>query len=108
MCEVIEDEQAGKKFYSQTICNGPNCKTNEGEQIKTHNMGVNDVNSNMSDYFRSSINRAANKRTIQQIHNEFRDVFFSRIGCFEGMFISQVKDGSQPYQVPPRRVVYVL
>ena len=35
-------------------------------------------------------------------------VIFLRIGSFEAMFSLQVKDCSQPYPVPSRRVVYVL
>ena len=34
-------------------------------------------------------------------------MMFSGIGCFEGMFAFQVKDGSCPYQVSSRRVAYV-
>ena len=36
------------------------------------------------------------------------EMFFSGIRCLEDMFSLQVKDGSQPYQVLPRRIVYVL
>ena len=35
-------------------------------------------------------------------------MFSSEIGCFEGIFIFQVKVGSWPYKAPPRRVVYAL
>ena len=66
-CEVMGDQQADSKFDSQTIqpCNGPSCKVNKGQQIKTDNVEVNGANSNMSDYFRSSINSAADKRQVR-------------------------------------------
>ena len=35
-------------------------------------------------------------------------VIVSGIGCFNGIFSLQVRDGSQPYQVTPRMVVYTL
>ena len=80
MCEVV-DQHAGRKFNSQTIqpSNSPSCKANKGKQNKTDNVDVNYANSNMSDYFRSSINKAADKRASQiimeKIHNEFSDIF---------------------------------
>ena len=65
----------------------------------------------MPDYFRSSSNRAADKRAghvlMQKIHNEFSDDF-SGIVCFEGTFSLEVKDGSKPYQVLPPGVAYAL
>ena len=30
------------------------------------------------------------------------------IGCFKGTFSLQAKDGTKPYQVPPRHVAYGL
>ena len=46
-----------------------------------------------------------NKRTesTQQIHQDFDDVF-NGVWCFEGIFSFQVKDGSQLYQAPPKKV----
>ena len=35
-------------------------------------------------------------------------VIFSGIGCFEETSILQVKEGIQPYQVPPRRIACSL
>ena len=65
----------------------------------------------MSDYFRSSINKAADKRAsqvlMQKMHNKFSDIF-SGIWCFEGTFSLQVKDDSWSYQAPLRRVAYIL
>ena len=92
MCEVLGDQSADRKFNSHTIelSSSPSCKANKGQQIKTDNTDVNDAKSNMSDYFRSSINEAANKRAgqvlMQNVHNGFSDVFFSGIGCFQGIF----------------------
>ena len=40
------------------------------------------------------------------MYNEFSDVLFSGIGCFEGMFSLQIKDSSWP-GTPPREA-YVL
>ena len=57
----------------------PSCKENISQQFNTDNVDVNDANANMSNYFRCSINRAADKRASQvlmnKIHNEFSDVF---------------------------------
>ena len=67
---------------------------------------MHDSKRNISDYFRSSRNRVANKRTsdvlTNKIHKEFRD-FFSGIDCFEGTFTLQVKEGSWPYQALPKK-----
>ena len=35
-------------------------------------------------------------------------MFFSGIGCFEGTFTLKVKDVSEPYHMPQRRVAYAL
>ena len=76
---------------------------NETDKVSTHD------NTNMPDYFRSSTNKAADKRAnnalTNKIHNEFSYVF-SATGCFQGTFSLLVKDGSQLYQAPPRRVTY--
>ena len=45
--------------------NGPSCKANKGHQIKKCKADVHDAISNISDYFRSSINKAADKRGNQ-------------------------------------------
>ena len=59
--------------------NSHSCKTNKAQQIKAYNVDVNDVNSNMQDYFRSSTNKAAYKRAskdlMNKIHNEFNNDF---------------------------------
>ena len=62
------------------------------------------------DFFHSSNNKKDDKRVSEtitsRIHDEFNDLF-SGIGCFEGMFLLQVKEGSHLYQAPPRWVAYV-
>ena len=74
-------------------------------------MNANDADAKMLDYFRSNGNRATDKRASQvltnQIHSKFGD-FFSGVGCFEGTFSLHVKEGSQSYQVPHRRLAYAL
>ena len=75
MHEVVGDQQADRKFDLQRIqtSSGSSCGVNKTQQIKTDNMDVNDTNSNMQDYLRSSINRAADKWAsqvlTQKIHN---------------------------------------
>ena len=61
MCEVVVDQQANRKLDSQTTqpCNGPSCKANKSQHIKTENAVVNDANPYASDYLRSSISKAA-------------------------------------------------
>ena len=65
----------------------------------------------MPDHFNSSNNKEADKRVNEaitnRIHNEFYSLF-SGTTCLEGTFFMQVKDGSCPYQAPPRRVAYAL
>ena len=81
MCEVTGDPHNRRMLNSQTMQapNGPSCKANKGQQIKKDNVDLNDLNSNMLDYFRSSINRPGDKRATQalinKIHNEFSDFF---------------------------------
>ena len=112
-CEVMGDPHVGRKIDPQTIqpFNSLSCKANKAQQIKADKVGVNDANSDMPYHFRSSINRAADKKAsqvlMQKTHNKFRDCFYKN-GCFEGTISLQVKDDSWPYQVPPRRVAYAL
>ena len=67
MCEVVGELQEDRKFYSQSIqpSSGSSHNTNLDQKIKTDNTDEANANSNMSDYFRSSINRVAHKRTSQ-------------------------------------------
>ena len=46
-------------------------------------------------------------KVTNRIHNDFND-FFTGTGCFGGTFYLQLKEGSQPYQAPPRRIAYAL
>ena len=73
ICGVMGDQQADRKFDSQTIhpSNGSSCKANKAQQIMTNNVDVNDANSIMSDYFRSIINRAADKRANQVLMHKY-------------------------------------
>ena len=66
-CEVVEDQETDRKFYFQKIqpSNISSCKANTGQWIKTDNADVIDADSNMPDYFRSSINRTADKKPTQ-------------------------------------------
>ena len=80
-CEVMGDLHKSRMFDSQTMqaSIGPICKTNKAQKVKADNADVNDANSKMPDYFRSSINREANKGASQvlmnKIHNETKDIF---------------------------------
>ena len=64
----------------------------------------------MPHYFRSSTNteeyKGASRILTKKIH-DFSDVFTGP-SCFEGTFKLQVREGSHPYQAPPRRVAYTL
>ena len=116
MCEVNGDPPESRKFDSQNIQTSisPTCKTDKAQQIKTDNAVVNYANVNMPDCVRSSINSTADKRTClvltNKIHNKFNIVFFLRIGCFEGTFSLQVKNGSEQWSLPGAStgVVYAL
>ena len=65
----------------------------------------------ITNYFFSSPNVEADKRKsielTQKVHNTFGDVV-NCIGYVESTFSLQLKPDSQPYQVPPRHVVYAL
>ena len=62
-------------------------------------------------YFYSSKITEAGKREsgamTQKIHNTYNDVF-NGIGCFQGIFLLQLKPDSKPYQAPPRHMAYAL
>ena len=57
-------------------------------QNETDKVGTYDSNTNMSDYFRFSRNKALDRRASEvltnKIHNVLTSDFFSGIGCFEG------------------------
>ena len=64
----------------------------------------------MADYFRSSTtetDKAARRSITQNSHSKLSDVF-TGIGCFEGLFELRKREGSCPYQAPPRTVAYAL
>ena len=81
------------------------------QTVKMASVGITNNCTNMPDYFRPSANREADKEAsrilTQKIHNDFSDVF-TGIGCFDGTFKLQVREGSHLYQAPPRRVAYTL
>ena len=78
--------------------NSPRCGTNRAPQNKTDKVNAHDNNANMPDYYMSSINRAADRKTSKvsasRMCSKFSDIYFSYIGCFEGTFSIQLKDGS--------------
>ena len=100
----------GRKFDLQTkeTSGTPQNRTNK---TSISNAGTANNCTNMTDYFTPSTNREADKeasRTMtMKIHNDFSDIF-TGICCFEGTLKLQVREGSQPYEVPPRRVAYAL
>ena len=63
-CEVMGDSHESKNFGSETIqvSSVLSCKANKVQQIKADNADASDANSNIPEYLRSSINRAADKR----------------------------------------------
>ena len=112
MCVVIGSLHESRKFDSETTeaLNNPSCRTNKAPHIKTYKLDANDINANMPDYFRSSINsrkKRASEVLMNKIHIEFSHAFIG-MGFFKGVVSLQVKDGSQPYQAPPKRVCFVL
>ena len=72
------------QFPNTRPSNSPSCKANKAQWIKAANVDVNDVNSNMPDYFQTSINRAADKRVsqilMQKVNNKICSLFFSGFG----------------------------
>ena len=82
---MIQESHESRKFSSQTIeaSNGPSCRTSHNLWNKTGKVGTHDNNIYMPDYFRSSTNKAVDKRGSEvltnKIHNEFS--VFSGIGC---------------------------
>ena len=79
--------------------------------LKSNSADRPSVNNNETNHFLSGPNQDNDKRVSTeiktQIQSDFEDVF-SRIGCFDGMFLLQVKPDIKPYQAPPRFVVYAL
>ena len=67
MYEVVGGQEADRKFDCQTIQSSSTsfCKTNTDRETKSDNADVIDAYSNIPDYFRSSINKAAHKKACQ-------------------------------------------
>ena len=110
MCETIDSKRNDRKFKMQTrhAADSQNCSTNRGLQTNL-NSSTNKIQ--MFDCFHFSNNKEDDKRLSEtitnKIHHEF-NYLFSGIGCFEGKFSLQVKEGNHPCQAPPRWVSYVL
>ena len=66
-CEVMSNPHESRKFNFQIIetSNYPSCRANIILQIKTDKVDANDTKANIPYYFRSSINRAADKRASE-------------------------------------------
>ena len=79
MCDVVEGQQADRKFNSLTmeLSSALSCKANTDWESRSDDTDVININSNMPDYFRSSTDREANKRPsqliMQRIQNELSD-----------------------------------
>ena len=126
MCETINNKTNDRKFDMgtrhaedsqnfitnkdpQTKLDADNASGDKTNILNYHNSSTNKTQ--MLDYFHSIDNKEADKRESEaitnRIHSECNDLF-SGIGCFEGTFPLQVKEGSHPYQTTPRRVGYAL
>ena len=96
--EVKDDTHESRKFNSQKreASNNLSCRANRTLQNKTDKVDANDINANMPYFVRSSINRAADKRASEVMKTKYiiNSLIFSGLGCFEGSFSLQVKDGS--------------
>ena len=81
MCDVKGKSHETRKSDSQTIevSNSPHCRTNETPWTDTDKTGMRVGKINMPDDFRSSANKAAEKRASEvlknKIYNEISDVF---------------------------------
>ena len=79
-CEVIHNQQTGRKFDSQItwLTGVPICKADTAKDHTLDGWAANQTNVNMLDYFRSSANTEADKEArrsiMQRIHSEFNDV----------------------------------
>ena len=102
MCKVLDQQQVGRKFDSQTneASGTPDSRTNS---TSNSNVGITNICLNIPYYFRPSAKKEADKRgsrlLTMKIHIEFIDIF-TGISCFEGTFKLQVREGSthiKPY-----------
>ena len=94
MCNVLDQQQVGRKFDLQTRETYVTPKSRENT-IYNSNSGASSNCINMPDYFRSSTNRKVEASSIltQKIHIDFTDVF-TGIDCFKGMYELQVREDS--------------
>ena len=109
-CKMQNQQKVGRKLNSETkkSYSMPENRTNSNS---TSCVGAANNFLNIPDYFRSNTNKEADKSVsillTMKIHNTFSNIF-SGISCFEGTFKLQVREGSCPYQAPPREVAYAL
>ena len=47
-------------------------------------------------------------KLTERLCNECNEDVFIYIGCFEGMFMLQIKEGGKPYQAPLRCIMYAF
>ena len=98
-CDVISNPLESRKFESQTtkLSNSPSFRTKRALHSEADIASAHDNNEKMPDYFRSSTNKVADKRTsmilTKKLYNEFNDIFLG-IDCFRGKFSLQIKDGA--------------
>ena len=101
------DQQVGKKFDSQTRKTSAPPPENRTNTTITSIAGTTNNCIGMPDYFRSSVNKdadkEANRKLTKKIHNDFSNPS-TGIHCFDGTFKEHVREGNHPYQVPPRKV----
>ena len=108
--DATQESNDKQEMYEAVKC----CANTTSISKSTNNSNGSTINTNantLMKYFLSSPSYETDKRKCaeltQQIHKEFDNVF-NGIGCFEGIFLLQLKPDSRPYQVPPRCVAYVL
>ena len=95
-CKVLDQQQIGRTLYFQTrrTSSTQESRTNA---VNTGSVGITNKCTNMTGYSKSSTNRKADKEAkrifTNKIHNDFIDIF-TGIGCFDGTFEQQVRDGN--------------
>ena len=111
MCKVMGEPHKSGIFDDQTMqtSNNHSCKANKVQQIKADSANVNDGNSNMPDYFRSRINKAADKRACQvlmsKIHNGFSGIFFHKLDVLKVFLVYRLRM-TPGLPDAPRKVAY--
>ena len=110
MCEVLDQQQIGRKFDSQTkeALSAPDSKT---DSTSNSNVGATNNCLKIQDYFRSNASKQEDKKVSRlltiKIYNEFSDIFTGS-SCFKGTFKLGVREGSCLYQAPLKWVIYAL